>query len=67
VGGVHDVALGDQRSVTDGTAQGILRPGRRAVHVHGALSSAADISTLFGQAAPMLPQSLVVLCQVIQP
>jgi hypothetical protein len=66
-GGVHDVAMGDQRSVTDGTAQGILRPGRRAVHVHGALSSAADISTLFGQTPPMSLQVMVDSIYLMQP
>jgi hypothetical protein len=35
-GGLHDVAMGDQRSVPVRVAQGILRLGRRAFHVHRA-------------------------------
>jgi hypothetical protein len=36
--GLHDVALGEQGAVPDGTAQGILRPGRRALHLYGTMS-----------------------------
>jgi hypothetical protein len=36
-GGLHDVAMGDQGSVPNGTARGILWPGGRALHIFGAL------------------------------
>ena len=40
-GGVHDVAMGDQRSVTIRAAQGILWLGRNALHVHRAVTDCA--------------------------
>ena len=41
--GLHDVAMGDQRSAPIRAAQGILWLGRRALHLHCAVMTVRDM------------------------
>jgi hypothetical protein len=52
--GLHDVAMGDQRSAPIRAAQGILWLGRRALHLHCAVMTARGIvqALIIDSAAP---------------